>query len=69
LRLRKSDNSGQNPHIELLLIKLTSFMTVSFDDHVKELYEKLVQRGYNYPFYPIKVQDNLSKFYMICMNS
>jgi hypothetical protein len=82
LRGKKFDKLDKNPHLELLLIKVTSFMTVTFDDHVKELYEKLVQRGYNYPFYPVKDLDNLSeffvapnnssvlsRFYMICMNS
>jgi len=47
-------------------------MTVTFNDHVKELYEKLVQRGYNYPFYLFKNPYDpliLSKFYLICMNS
>jgi len=85
LRGTKSDKLDKNPHLELLLIKVTSFMIETFKDRVKELYEKLMQRGYNYPFYPVKDLDNplnlseffvdpnnssvLSKFYMICMNS
>jgi len=72
LRSIKSDKLGKKPHLELLLIKVTSFVIVTFDNHVKELYEKLVQRGYNYLFYPVKDLDKpltLSKFYMICMNS
>jgi len=82
LRSIKSNKSDKNPHLELLLIKATSFAIVTFDEHVKKLYEKLVQRGYNYPFYPVKDLDNLSeffvapnnssvlsRFYMICMNS
>jgi hypothetical protein len=84
LRKVKSDKLDKNPHLELLLVEVKSFVTRDFEDHVKELYERLTQRGYNYPFYPVKDLDNplnlseffidpnnssgLSKFYLICMN-
>ncbi|MBX0312696.1 MAG: hypothetical protein JHC31_13165 [Sulfurihydrogenibium sp.] len=85
LREVKSDKLDKNPHLELLLVKVTSFAIDTFESHVKELYEKLMQRGYNYPFYSVKELDDplsldkffmvpsnfsvLSKFYLICMNS
>jgi hypothetical protein len=84
LREAKSGKLDKNPHLELLLVKVTSFAIETFEEHVKELYEKLTQRGYDYPFYPVKDLDNplnlseffivpnnfsvLSKFYLFCMN-
>jgi hypothetical protein len=84
LREVKSGKLDKNLHLELLLVKVTSLAIGTFEDHVKELHERLMQRGYNYSFYPVKKLDDplsldkffmvpnnfsvLSKFYLICMN-
>jgi hypothetical protein len=68
LRKEKSDKSDKNPHLELLIVEVTSFAIETFESHVKGLYEKLMQRGYNYPFYSVKELDDplsLDKFFMV----
>jgi disulfide oxidoreductase YuzD len=68
LRKVKSDKLDKNHHLELLFIKVTSFATKTLEDHVKELYEKLVQKGYDYPIYLVADSDNsLNRYFIVCM--
>jgi len=66
----KSDKSDKNHHLELLLVEATFIAVEDLKDRVKELYEKLVQRGYSYPIYLVVDSNNsLNRYFIFCINS
>lgn len=68
LRKLKSDKLDKNHHLELLLVEATFIAVEDFEDYVKQVYEKLVQKGYNYPIHLVADSDNsLNRYFIICM--
>jgi dsRNA-specific ribonuclease len=53
------------------LEKTSKHTTVeNLEDYVRELREKLIQRGYNSPIYLVADSNNtLNRYFIICMNS